>query len=374
MRPETSHTCTTFNPDRDMDTLIRHWHILQQIPRHPRKVTAGRIHSFLQDTEAVSTLTKRTIERDLHFLARLFPLECDGCKPQGWCWRADAAVLDIPGMDLTAALTFRMLDEYLSRMLPQTCTTAIAPHLQRARAILGKPGHGGLSDWPEKVRIVPRTQPLLPPTIDQQVLETVYAALLRNCRFKGIYKRHDETGKELVINPLGLVFNDPIVYLVATCWDYTDVRSFALHRFTSADLTDTTATRPADFSLQKFIDDGAFGFASDLGATIRLKVRFTCEAAAHLLESRLSEDQTISDDKDGWVQVEATVADTPQLRWWLLAFGAQVEVMGPEALRKEFKISTNNAASLYYCNKSVGKKKGASLFQANGASEKQKTK
>lgn len=330
-----------------MDTLIRHWHILQQIPRHPRKVTAGRIHSFLQDTEAVSTLTKRTIERDLHFLARLFPLECDGCKPQGWCWRADAAVLDIPGMDLTAALTFRMVDEYLSRMLPQTCTTAIAPHLQRARAILGKPGHGGLSDWPEKVRIVPRTQPLLPPTIDQQVLETVYGALLQNRRFKGVYKRHDEPGKELEINPLGLVFNDPVVYLVATCWDYADVRSFALHRFSSAELTETPATRLTGFSLQKFIDDGAFGFASDLGSTIRLKARFTCKAAAHLRESRLAEDQKISANKDGWVLVEATVADTPQLRWWLLAFGAQVEVIEPEELRREIISTISNLALLY---------------------------
>ncbi len=330
-----------------METIIRHWHILQMIPRHPRKVDAGRIHRFLQDTEAASTLTKRTVERDLHFLSRLFPLECDGCKPQGWCWRADAAILDIPGMDLTAALTFRMVEEYLSRLLPKTCTVSLAPHMKRARTILGDPGHGGLADWPEKVKVVPRTQPLLPPTIEPQIMETVYAALLQNRRFKGFYKRHDESGKELEINPLGLVFNDPVVYLVATCWDYTDVRSFALHRFTSAELTDIPVTRPTDFSLQKFIDDGAFGFASDLGATIRLKARFTREAAAHLWESRLSEDQIISDDRAAWVMVEATVADTPQLKWWLLGFGAQIEVLEPHGLRDEVADSVLKSAKLY---------------------------
>ena len=330
-----------------METIIRHWHILRMIPRHPRKVSAGSIHRVLVETEAATRLTKRTVERDLHELSRLFPLEADGCKPQGWCWRQDAAVLDIPGMDLAAALTFRMVDEYLSRLLPQTCTASLSPHFQRARAVLGEPGHGGLADWPGKVKIVPRTQPLLPPLIDRQVLDVVYESLLHDRRFKGVYKRQDESAKELEINPLGLVFNDPVIYLVATCWDYTDVRSFALHRFVAAELTGSPTIRPAGFSLQKFIDGGAFGFATDLEATIRLKARFTFEAAAHLRESRLSEDQTISVDKDGWVLVEATVADTPQLRWWLLGFGAQVEVLEPEILRKEIVAKVGGLTKLY---------------------------
>ncbi|MBE0504753.1 MAG: WYL domain-containing protein, partial [Desulfuromonadales bacterium] len=67
-----------------METIVRHWHILRLIPRYPRKVTAGKIYQSLQESEAVTTLTKRTVERDLHFLSGLFPLQFDGCKPQGW--------------------------------------------------------------------------------------------------------------------------------------------------------------------------------------------------------------------------------------------------------------------------------------------------
>lgn len=330
-----------------METIVRHWHILRMIPRSPRKVTAGKIYQSLQESEAVTTLTKRTVERDLHFLSGLFPLQFDGCKPQGWCWRQDADVLDIPGMDVTAALTFRMVDEYLSRLLPQTCTASLEPHIKRARVVLGDPGHGGLSDWPEKVKVVPRTQPLLPPRIEPQVLEVAYAALLHNRRFKGFYKRQGEEGKELEINPLGLVFNDPMVYLVATCKDYKDVRSFALHRFISAELIDTPATHPDDFDLQRFIDDGAFGFTSQLGTTIALKALFTHEAAAHLYECRLSEDQRISGDRDGWVLIEATVVDTPQLRWWLLGFGDRVEVLGPKTLHSELYTQILNLSELY---------------------------
>jgi hypothetical protein len=138
-----------------MKTIIRHWHILRLIPRLPRKTTAIDIHKALRELEPASLLTKRTVERDLHELAAGFPLEFDGAKPQGWGWRKDADVLDIPGMNLTAALTFRMAEEYLSRLLPRNCLASLSPHMRRAREVLGVPGLGGMTDWPDKVKSSP---------------------------------------------------------------------------------------------------------------------------------------------------------------------------------------------------------------------------
>lgn len=245
-----------------MQTIVRHWHILRMIPRHPRKITAGKIHEILQATEAATRLTKRTVERDLYALAANFPLDFDGSKPQGWCWRRDSDALDIPGMDLTAALTFRMVEEYLGRLLPKTCYDSLSPHLKRARTILGDPGHGNLADWPDKVKIVPRSQPLIAPEVSALVMEAVYEALLHNRRFKGTYKKQGEEGKEMVVSPLGLIFNDPVVYVVGTCWDYHDVRLMSLHRFTTAELLETPVLRPAEFDLQRYIDSGARGYRS----------------------------------------------------------------------------------------------------------------
>lgn len=330
-----------------MDAIVRHWHILRMIPRHPRKITAGKIYGILQDTEAATHLTKRTVERDLYALAANFPLDFDGCKPQGWCWRRDSDALDIPGMDLTAALTFRMVEEYLGRLLPKTCYDSLSPHLKRARTILGDPGHGNLADWPEKVKIVPRSQPLLAPEVSASVMEVVNEALLRNQRFKGFYKRQGKEGREHVVSPLGLVFNDPVVYVVGICGDHTDAVLMALHRFTTAELLETPVTRPEKFDLQGYIDSGSLGFAVEPGATIRLAALFTRSAGAHLWESKLSSDQTISDDRDGWVRIEATVADTDQLRWWLLGFGEQAEVLSPESLRGELMAKFRDVSRLY---------------------------
>lgn len=331
-----------------METIIRHWHILRMIPRQTGRITAGQIHDALLETTAASRLTKRTVERDLHELAASFPLQFDGKKPQGWYWRPDAEVLEIPGMDLTTALTFRMVEEYLARLLPQHCLSSLEPHMKRARTVLGNTGHGGLADWPSKVRIVARSQPLIPPAIDPHILQAVYEALLRNQRLKATYGRHGQEAKEYEISPLGLVFNDPVAYVVGTCWEYTDIRLLALHRFTAAEIIATPASHPpTDFDLQRYIDGGAFGFNNQPGAALHLKARFTRTAAAHLWESRLTTDQTISDDGEGWVRVAATVADTQQLRWWLLAFGEQVEVLEPLSLREEFAGRIRQLGRLY---------------------------
>ena len=49
----------------------------------------------------------------------------------------------------------------------------------------------------------------------------------------------------------------------------------------------------------------------------------------------------MTDTSDGNVLVEATVADTRQLRWWLQGFGGRVEVLEPQGLRKEFRNTPN---------------------------------
>ena len=53
----------------------------------------------------------------------------------------------------------------------------------------------------------------------------------------------------------------------------------------------------------------------------------------------------IARQADGAVMV--TVADTAELRWWLLGFGDGVEVVRPKALRNEFREMTNNMARMY---------------------------
>ena len=69
--------------------------------------------------------------------------------------------------------------------------------------------------------------------------------------------------------------------------------------------------------------------------------------ATHLRETPLSPDQRVTNLSDGKVQVEATVKDTSQLRWWLQGFGSLVEVVGPNGLREEMAETAQKMAGRY---------------------------
>ncbi|NJC88144.1 MAG: WYL domain-containing protein [Desulfuromonas sp.] len=330
-----------------METLLRHWNMLRMVPRHPRKITTAELEERLSGRGYPTS--RRTIQRDLDQLSREFPLGCDGHKPAGWSWQPDAEAFDVPGMDTTAALTFRMVETFLAPMLPPACVAALGPHLQRARNVLEQAHDGAQSHWPEKVAMFSRQQPLLAPEIAGDVLETVYEALFRDLRFTGTYHSRSEAEPlDCVVNPLGLILADPVIYLAGTLWDYRDVRLFALHRFESAGLLDEPARRPRGFKLNDYLRQGAIGIpVQPAPKSIRLRFLIEAGTGTHLLESPLSAEQRAEWHHDGRLLIEASVPDTRQLRWWLLGFGAKVEVLAPKSLREEFARSAQEMAGIY---------------------------
>lgn len=311
------------------DTLLRQWTMLRLIPRAPRKIETADLERLL--FEEGFEVTRRSIQRDLNTLSTRFPLHCDMReKPYGWCWDANA-VLDVPGMDPPTALTFALAERFLNHVLPPATLRRMEPHFRQARGVLDHIDHPGLAQWPDKVRILPRGLKLLAPAIDQGVMDTVYQALLTERRFEARYRPRESAETTYEVNPLGLVLRDAVTYLVCTLWQYDDVLQLALHRMQAAEMLDKPASRPDGFDLDAYIAAGHFASPYS-GELIRLEVLFDADAAYHLRETRLSEDQALTDQPDGRVLVKATVPDTGELRWWLLGFGEAVEVVRPKDL------------------------------------------
>lgn len=311
------------------DTLLRQWAMLRLIPRAPRRIDAGTLASLL--AEEGFEVNLRSIQRDLNTLSTRFPLHCDMReKPFGWCWDANA-VLDVPGMDPTTALTFALAERFLHHVLPPATLRRMEPHFRQARGVLDHIDHPGMAHWPDKVRILPRGLKLLAPEIDQQVLDTVYQALLTERRFTARYRPRESAETTYEVNPLGLVLRDAVTYLVCTLWQYDDVLQLALHRMQAAEMLEKPTRRPDSFDLDAYIAAGHFASPYS-GEPVKLEVLFDADAAYHLRETRLSEDQALTDQPDGRVRLQATVPDTGELRWWLLGFGDAVEVVRPKDL------------------------------------------
>lgn len=328
------------------DTLRRQWQLLRLLPRCPRKTTAGELQQRLAG-EGFRTV-KRSVERDLHALSGIFPIVLDDReKPFGWSWDRNAPILDVPSLTATQALTFALVQRFLAPLMPASLLREIDPYFKVATTQLAAmPKERGLPSWIDKVRVVPPTQPLLPPRINPKIQTTVYEALLDNRQMQVAYhKRGASAPVEYTVHPLGLVQRGAVTYLVCTLFRYEDVLLLALHRILSAVLLDEQAKYPPGFRLDDYLATGALNFGD--GKRIRLEALFDEVAAEHLYETPLSEDQKIVPAGDGQARVTATIPETPQLYWWLLAFGDQVEVIRPKSLRTEIANTARAMARRY---------------------------
>lgn len=330
------------------DVLLRQWVMLQRIPTEPRKASTTQIRDALA-AEGYET-TARTVQRDLDGLSAKFGYtnEQRG-RTNLWFWPRYTRTIDIPAMEPSAATAIAMLGDHLSGLLPPGLLTAIKPYIDRSREVLVAASDHPYARWRKKVRAIGHGPLLRAPQVPVGVFDAVCHGLLKEQCLSVSYRRRGESlAKTSILHPLGLVIRDSVYYLVATAWNFNDVLQYALHRMNKVEFTDTPARRPKGFDLDKYLTEEK-GFAYPLSdKSILLQAVFHSVVAVHLEERPLSEDQIIKTQPDGSVLIEASIADTQELRWWLLGLGNYVTVLEPVRLRKELVRTFRDALSNYH--------------------------
>lgn len=324
-------------------TALRLIEILRLLPRHPRTRTVRELQSRL--TARGFEVTERTVERNLNDLSGYYPIYGDEARPQRWCWIEKAPMIELPDMAPLTALAFRLARLHLKPLLPASLLDQFDPYLRAADRALGD--RNPAYRWADKVRLIPNGMALLPPADDARIMTTVNEALWRDCCFTACYRNRSEAERTFErVHPLALVSRGPALYLLATLDDFEDVRQLRVHRFLSAELLPDRPRRPPPgFDLDTYIRMGGFEYPE--GQPILLVALFQNDAAWHLRETPLSADQKILDEDDWRVRLNATVNDTPLLRWWLLGFGSSVEVLEPLALREKMATTARQMAWRY---------------------------
>ncbi|MBS1996994.1 MAG: WYL domain-containing protein [Cyanobacteria bacterium SZAS LIN-2] len=328
------------------DTIFRHLTTLTLIPGRPGKISARQLHARLKqhgfDTHV------RSIERDLHKLSTIFPLVSDEAHPAGWSWRDSGPHMAFPSMSLNAALTYQLLERYLTPLLPRGMLKDLKPQFDMATRVLSDLGAAPVGQWSKKIAAISLNQQLLPPLVDDRVREIVYEALFKNVRFAAHYHaREAEDAKRYTFGPLGLVYREGVLYLVATAFDYTDARQYALHRMSRAELLDEPVRHPKGFDFACYVREEK-GFDYPTGRKIRLELIISDWLVRHLSESRLSEDQEIVPLRGGkHARVTATIMETEQLEWWLRSLGLFVEVRKPASLRTRIEQNAKALVATY---------------------------
>lgn len=316
------------------ETFARQWAILKMIPKYPRTTNSEVIQTRLRN-EGLEAPHVRTIQRDLEMLSQSFPLAMVNPKkrPIQWHWAEGSAAFDIPALEPSEAVAMKLVEIYLRPLLPAAMLDALTPHFESADKTLKSDGGLGPARWTRRIRVLPKGLQLLPPKVDAAAQRTVYDALLWAKRLEIAYRpRRRIEEKRYLVNPLGIVVRNSVVYLVASLTENDEPRQFVLHRMASARVLEEPATEPKGFDLDRYIEQAEFGFPT--GKTIRLVANFSKGAAKILSETPISANQTMKALSDDRVQVTATVRDSTELHWWLLSFGPEVEVASPLSLRR----------------------------------------
>lgn len=313
-------------------TLLRQWEMLRLLPSWPQTITYSDLAKKLQEEHEDFQVTSNTIRRDLEQLSTIFPIyvEEQG-KTHYVCWAKGSDPV-LRTLNVGEAVALRLAEQHLSQLLPTAIFESIQPALSRAQLLL-EGGHGKNpgAAWISKVRAVSPMQPMLPPVISPGIQDTLSRALVESHQVEVRYGRAKVS--QLLLNPLGLIYRAPSLYLVATSVTHEnvgDIRLYALHRFHEVHLLDSPVETPDGFDLDKLLEQGL----GDFGGTaipITLRLHVTADLRAILEETPLAiranpphAEQSILPQSDGTAIVEAKVSDTWQLQWWLDAHKEQI--------------------------------------------------
>lgn len=168
------------------------------------------------------------------------------------------------------------------------------------------------------------------------VLETLCRAAETERTVRAVY--YAETRRELTrrrIDPYCLYYDPQLeaLYVFAWCHLRRAMRTFAVHRFRQASLTERKFERPPDFTPERHLR-GAFRIWRGEN-TARVRLAVDPEAAGWVTERRWHASQKVRRRPGGGAEIEFTVDGVQELKRFILQLGAAVEVLEPEWLREE---------------------------------------
>jgi predicted DNA-binding transcriptional regulator YafY len=134
-------------------------------------------------------------------------------------------------------------------------------------------------------------------------------------------------------------------YLIA--WDETRqaIRHFAIHRIRRVTPSTEAYEIPRGFDFRKYMADS---FGIEKGARpVDVAVRFAPRQARWIRERKWHRSARIQEELDGALTLRLRVAETSELKRWVLQFGSEAEVLAPASLRRAVADELKAAAATY---------------------------
>ncbi len=318
------------------DQLSRQWRLLHLIDR-PQGVT-------VEDAARDLGCAVRTVWRDVNALEKagmpLYPERAaDGYKS---VWRVrEEFKRSLPlKMTLGELAALVMSRELMAPLGASALGPAATAAFDKIQAVLSRDALKLLDAMRERLGVRSLGARLQQPAAEH--LPLIHRALheSRALRIRHYSPQRDEE-TERDIDPYHLTWFDGGLYLVAWCHLRQAMRIFAVERMREVALLRRTFTVRPGFDTDAYLGK-SWGIVQ--GELITVKVVFAKSLARYIRERLWHPSQKLRDLPDGRLEMTLQVADTLEVRRWILGYGVEAEVVAPEDLRERLRVEAEALA------------------------------
>jgi proteasome accessory factor B len=319
------------------EQLSRQWRLIQRLAKARYGVGLEALADELE-------CTRRTVYRDLDALMFAgFPITSERRDGRVFYRVVEGFKLgDAPFTpDELLALAF---SSDLLRVLEGTVFhDSIQSALAKIRASLGPELAGFLARLRESFRVLPGPHKNYSDLAD--VIRTLNEAVLarRTVRMRYTTARTGETAAR-EFDPYRVWYRSGGLYAIGHDHKSGELRTFAVDRIRSPELTPARFEIPADFD---FEGRAASAFGVVIEPPERVRIRFAPRRALYVREHDWHPSQKIARLPGGEIELCMDVGPGDELASWVLSFGADAEVLEPAALRAQVAGELARAQSHY---------------------------
>ena len=290
-------------------------------------------------------MSRASVKRDLEYMRSRFnaPIEYDR-EANGYRFgqARPGPRYELPGLWFSADEAYALLTMHtlLAELEPGLLEPHVKPLQARLRAVLG--GEPAWKDVEKRIRVF---QPERRISTNQFFGLVATGVLKRQKLWIRHYNRKDDRETEREVSPQRLVHYRDNWYLDAYCHLREDLRSFAVDALRAAELREARAKEVPAAELDAHLGSGYGIFAGREVQWARL--RFTPQAARWVSAQRWHPEQRGQVQDDASYLLELPYADDRELVMEILKYGADAEVLAPEALRLRVAAALAGASALY---------------------------
>ena len=311
------------------EPLIRQWNLLKAMQAYHYGLSADELAARLE-------CSKRQVQRDLKVLQDVgFPVSYEERDFGKRFWKLSSHFIESDKLifSVTEMLSIYLGQKLLAPLAGTEFGQGLNSLLEKIKATLSPRALRHFSHLDETLLV--KTHVFNDYSAHDKKIRLLNRAIheytVVNLRYRSQSKKQPY---DTLYHPYGMVYFDGDLYCIGFMEIYKEIRTIKLSRIISAELTGKSFRCPRDFSLKAHTQH-TLGIFSNSGPTQTIKIRMESWAANSIRESQYHPSQKIIKDNGDSATVQFELADTTELKRWLLGFGPRAKVLSPQSLVDE---------------------------------------